>query len=79
MTPLFCIFNRWLPNWLSALMLTGVYALLLVLIITLLIPPNSFLITPYSQLLRRLGANLKFLNESRSFQWPRIKCNFRKA
>lgn len=41
MTPLFQIFNRWLPPWLSALMLSGVYAALLVLIITLLIPPNT--------------------------------------
>lgn len=42
MTPLFCIFNRWCPFWLSALMLSGVYAVLLVLVITLLIPPNKF-------------------------------------
>lgn len=42
MTPLFNIINRWFPNWLSALMLTGLYAALLVLIVTLLIPPYSF-------------------------------------
>lgn len=41
MTPLFRLFNRWFPNWLSVLMLSGVYAALLVLIITLLIPPNT--------------------------------------
>jgi hypothetical protein len=42
MTPLFRTFSRWFPNWLSAVMLSGVYAALLVLIITLLIPPQTF-------------------------------------
>ena len=42
MTPLFRVFNRWFSDWLSALMLSGVYAMLLVLILTLLIPPNTF-------------------------------------
>ena len=42
MTPLFRACNRRLPAWLSALLFSGVYAALLVLIITLLIPPTTF-------------------------------------
>lgn len=42
MTPLFRAFTRYFPDWLSVLMLSGVYAAMLVLIITLLIPPHTF-------------------------------------
>ncbi|MCB1680211.1 MAG: hypothetical protein KDI16_16140 [Halioglobus sp.] len=42
MTPLFRTCKRRLPTWLSAVLLSGVYAALLVLIITLLIPPTTF-------------------------------------
>jgi hypothetical protein len=42
MTPLFRRFNQYFPDWLSALVLSGLYAALLVLILTLLISPQTF-------------------------------------